>query len=154
MFPRNKSRRFWVFFALGFLTTAALLAVAILLLVRLIISLSEDNSDLVVKVITPVGTDYFSVAFESAPVPYRAYTIPVKIGTGIVSTAATLLDTGSADTWFQETVGFQSSSTTYVDKPNQSYSINYLIGSVTGHLGSDTLSINGFSKKARSLERS
>ena len=97
-----------------------------------------------VKVSTPVGEDYFSVRFVSSAGSSGAYCIKALVGTNPPSENEILLDTGSADTWFEDDSGFMQKSDSYINYPDFSYIIRYMGGSVEGNLGNDLIDVNTF----------
>ena len=140
----TKSRRWWVFFLLGLLSGAALFSIGITLLVNFF-TIRSTSRYVMHEVSTPRGHDTFSVALDTSDGSQGAYFIPVYIGTGSQTYADTLLDSGSADTWFDIGLNFTVNSVTYKGFPNQQYEIDYMQGNVYGTLGQDKLAIVNFS---------
>ena len=86
----------------------------------------------------------FRVPLETAQAQYGAYFVSILVGTGSTIRIDTLLDTGSPDTWFDQSAGFVSGSLTYRPKSG-SYSAAYMGGTVNGLIGSDVLKFGSYS---------
>jgi len=138
----ERSRRWWIFFCVGVLTTIALLGLVGIIVANIVIVSQTGTVKYLVQ--TPMGTDFFTVQFGMSSGASGAYVIPVTVGKDKETVVDTLLDSGSPDTWFDANTGFTSVSSTYRAKQSQTYALSYLGGSVSGHLASDLLSANGF----------
>ena len=130
-------------FILGLITGAFLFTLLISLLASL---LSTKYVPVYVanKLSTPSGNLSFSVPLDVSYGSQGAYFIPVLIGKGTQTYADTLLDSGSADTWFDMSLNFTVNSETFIGYPNQPYEIDYMQGNVYGNLGLDFLRIANF----------
>ena len=96
---------------------------------------------------TPVGNYTFIVPFERAyDKSYGAFFVGFLVGSNIPTRIATLLDTGSSDSWFNKSDGFTTRSKTF-EKGSGTYSMSYMGGDVSGSLGSDMLQLGNYSWK-------
>jgi len=140
----TKGRRWWYMFVLGIVASAGLCAALTFAVITLIDYYNNSNGKVDVRVVTPQGTNFFSVKFDYSSGPSAAYFIPVNIGTGGVKTVSSLLDTGSSDIWFDRSAGFATSSQTYAEIPKQPFKIKYMGGAVSGVIAKDTINMMSF----------
>ena len=104
----------------------------------------SSSGGLFEKMTDPVGSNYFSVFLYPAEEALGAYEIPMSMGSPS-SNMSILLDSGSADFWvLNDTNGYPSSSTSFVQLADSGYTQSYGSGDVEGYFGNDTCSINGF----------
>ena len=134
--------RFWSCYVLGMLTSLAMLC-TISYVVYYAVSHYLNPRRRYHLVNAPSGEDYFSLLMAPSDGSLGAYVVNTVVG-GVQF--RTLLDTGSSDAWFKSGAGgWPVNSPTFSSSPGGSYSIRYLGGSATGSIGSDVLSMNGFS---------
>lgn len=145
---RARGRRWWSFFLAGALTSTSL-AIVFGMIIEKLYSRSPVSRGRTMPqgtpnpVVSPPGSDEFYAEYRTSSGPMGAYFVSIRVGTGQITTIETLLDTGSADTWFDQARGLSASSS-FKENPSESYSIAYMGGQVTGNIGSDTMSLGNY----------
>ncbi|CAO1622302.1 unnamed protein product [Jaminaea pallidilutea] len=120
-------------------------------------ALQASNDNAVIKAGSPSTKGSLGLEIEANDVGYLA-----DFSIGTAGNFTLLIDSGSADTWVASTqcgncsnkhkkLGSSTSKSFSKISPQQKFSITYGTGSLSGHLGNDTLYIGDFSLKDRTF---
>ena len=147
--PRNRDRRWWIFFAVGALCTVSITIGMAFFLARFygpkppprVLHPNARPNNI------PPGSvsDVFTVPFARADGPNGAFMVIAQVGSGLPTLVDVLLDTGSADMWLDSTTGYPLASTSFISNQTIPYTASYMGGAATGSLGTDYISLNGYS---------